>query len=111
MRRLFFASALAIAGSGCAQQETSESRLSCDIAEPYYPTVSLQRRESGSVKLKVKADREGKIASVEVLESSNRPLLDAAAISAMKRSRCTPYYADGQAVEVGFTVPFTFSVN
>ena len=112
MKQVLFASTLALLMSGCAlpHQDDIGLKPSCDFADAVYPVVSRQRRESGEVALKISANREGQITHVAVLESSGHPLLDNAAISAIKRSKCRPFYADGAPAEFTMTVFTRFNV-
>jgi periplasmic protein TonB len=51
---------------------------------PVYPELALRRHEEGVVLLEVKVTAEGRAASVEIKKSSGFPLLDDAAVAAVR---------------------------
>ncbi|MBK9427483.1 MAG: energy transducer TonB [Gammaproteobacteria bacterium] len=65
---------------------------------PVYPAAARRRRLEGSVRLQVALDATGAIDAVTLIESSGSPLLDAAALAAVRRWRCEPARVDGQPV-------------
>jgi len=76
---------------------------------PVYPEVARLAEVEGVVILGVKADEEGKIKDVIVLRSI--PLLDQAAIDAVKQWVYEPKVIDGKAVSVVFTVTVRFQLK
>ncbi|HUQ50249.1 MAG TPA: TonB family protein [Terriglobales bacterium] len=76
--------------------------------QPKYPPIAVQTRKEGVVVLRAVIDREGRIASVQVV--SGHPFFLEAAKSAVERWRYRPYLLNGQAVEVEtqITVNFRF---
>lgn len=51
---------------------------------PPYPWVCRKRRQEGIVSLEVKTDREGRVKEVNLYKSSGHPLLDKAALEAVR---------------------------
>lgn len=73
---------------------------------PLYPEAARQAGVQGTVILGVKADEAGRVVDVMVLRSI--PLLDQAAIDAVKQWAYKPKVIDGNAVTVVFTVTVRF---
>jgi protein TonB len=65
---------------------------------PHYPAQAKRQREEGEVRLRVKLDENGRVASVTVVSSSGSPRLDEAARTAIESWRCRPAQRDGQPV-------------
>lgn len=76
---------------------------------PVYPPEALDARVSGMVILEVTIDTEGNVADAKVLRSI--PLLDQAALTAVKGWRFTPTLLNGTPVPVIMTVTVNFSVE
>jgi periplasmic protein TonB len=60
-----------------------------------YPRVSRDMGESGSVRLKVLVDEQGRPKEIEILKSCGFPRLDQQAVLAMKAARFQPLIEDG----------------
>jgi TonB family protein len=95
-------------GAVKAEGEIKPPRLIKEVA-PVYPEVARVAGVEGVVILSVKADEEGKIVDVMVLRSI--PLLDQAAIDAVKQWVYEPLVIDGKAVSVVFTVTVRFQLK
>lgn len=54
---------------------------------PRYPPAALRRGQQGTVLLRVTCDEQGKVLAIEVVRSSGHPLLDEAAIDAVRQWR------------------------
>lgn len=65
---------------------------------PVYPAAARRRGLEGSVRLRVALDATGAIDAITLIESSGSPLLDTAALAAVRRWRCAPARVDGRAV-------------
>jgi periplasmic protein TonB len=76
---------------------------------PIYPTVAIAARISGEVMLEALIDEQGRVGRVRVLKSV--PLLDAAAVDAVRTWRYTPTLLNGVPVSVLMTVTVTFSLQ
>ena len=76
---------------------------------PKYPEVARQARVEGIVILEAKADEQGNIIDAKVLRSI--PLLDQAAIDAIKQWKYEPLTINGKAQKVIFTVTVRFVLS
>ena len=74
---------------------------------PSYPTIAAQARVSGTVILDATISEAGEVINVRVLRSV--PLLDAAAIEAVRQWRYDPPRLNGTAVSVLLTVTVQFA--
>lgn len=77
--------------------------------QPVYPEVARLAEVQGVVILSVKADEKGQVVDVMVLRSI--PLLDQAAIDAVKQWVYEPTVIDGKAVPIVFTVTVRFQLR
>jgi len=77
--------------------------------DPAYPEIARQARVEGSVILEATTDRYGKIANVRVLRSI--PLLDQAAVDALRQWVYEPMVIDGKPQPVTFTVTMQFKLD
>lgn len=85
-----------------------EPRKLVDIA-PIYPDIARAARVEGLVILEATIDERGVVTDARVLRSV--PLLDAAALAALKQWRYTPTLLNGTPVRVLMTVTFRFSLG
>jgi TonB family protein len=76
-----------------------------DVA-PIYPPAARQAKVSGIVILQLQLDVDGSVTDVRVLRSI--PLLDAAAIEAVKQWQYEPMIVNGKAIPVPLTVTVPF---
>jgi protein TonB len=76
---------------------------------PVYPAMARMARAQGVVILEAVIDALGNVASVEVRHSN--PLLDQAAIDAVRQWRYTPALLNGQAVPVIVTITVRFQIQ
>lgn len=84
-----------------------EPRKLVDVA-PIYPDIARAARVEGLVILEATIDERGSVIGARVLRSV--PLLDAAALGALKQWRYTPTLLNGTPVRVLMTVTFRFSL-
>jgi TonB family protein len=75
---------------------------------PVYPKAALDKGVQGAVVLGATVGEDGKVRNVKVLKSI--PLLDQAAIDALKQWEYAPGTRGGAAVAVEITVTITFSM-
>jgi TonB family protein len=75
--------------------------------DPGYPLEALNRNLKGTVKYRVKLDADGRLVEA-ILEQSVHPILDAAALAAVEKTRFLPATQDGKPVpsEIEMTFPF-----
>ena len=77
--------------------------------EPVYPPLALRAHVEGVVILEAVVDRDGRVESVTVLRSI--PLLDAAAIAAVRQWRYSPLLLNGTPERFVLTVTVGFSLT
>lgn len=77
--------------------------------EPIYPELARRARVEFTVMLEVTVNEQGDVWNVKVLHG--HPLLDQAAIDAVKQWQYSPTYLNGQAVPVVATVTVSFSAS
>ena len=75
---------------------------------PRYPEAARQRGWQGTVLLKLNVNEAGEVARVEVARSSGYPVLDGAAVIAVRRWRGTPATRNGQPVATVEYLPIQF---
>lgn len=78
--------------------------------DPEYPPEALAARITGRVVLRVKVDAAGLVTSVAVYRTSGTPVLDTAAMSAVRRWRFQPARRGGHAVPYEIAVPIRFVI-
>src|SRR2546425_2465156 len=77
--------------------------------QPVYPPLARQTRISGTVRLHAIIGQDGTIQSLEVL--SGHPLLQQAALDAVRQWRYQPTLLNGDPVEVDTTIDVIFALN
>jgi periplasmic protein TonB len=78
-------------------------------ASPVYPAIALSARVQGAVILEAVINERGDVERVRVLRSE--PLLDRAAIDAVRRWRYTPTTLNGTPVAVLMTITINFTLR
>ncbi|MDA1053637.1 MAG: energy transducer TonB [Planctomycetota bacterium] len=78
---------------------------------PNYPTVAIQNNWEGTVLLRVYIDAGGTVDEVEVARSSGHPVLDGAAVTAVRRWRGSPATQNGQAISTTELLPVRFKLR
>lgn len=76
---------------------------------PVYPRIAREAKIEGTVILEAVIAASGSVEEVRVLRSA--PLLDAAAIDAVRQWRFTPIMLNGQAIPIVMTVTVTFTLK
>jgi protein TonB len=97
-----------------AQQEkrpvkVSEGVLEAQLVsriEPQYPTIAVETKTQGTVRLRAIISRDGRITSLEVL--SGHPFLVKAALDAVRQWRYRPTLLNGEPVEVETSITVVF---
>ncbi len=74
-----------------------------------YPTEAKAKRWEGIVKVKFTINRDGRIKNIDIAESSGYPLLDAAAILAVRDASPYPFPEDGEEKEREIILPINFA--
>jgi protein TonB len=85
-----------------------EPRKIVDVA-PIYPPIALSARIEGAVILEAVINERGEIERVKVLRS--QPLLDGAAVDAVRRWRYSPTLLNGAPVSVLMTITINFTLR
>jgi|APFre7841882724_1041349.scaffolds.fasta_scaffold24857_2 protein TonB len=90
---------------------TSDLRRPAKIRDvmPVYPDIAMRARVAGMVVLEATIDAQGKVVNLRVLRSV--PLLDQAAIDAVRQWEFTPTRLNGVAVPVVMTVTVNFTLR
>jgi len=94
--------------SGTAAQIPPRLR---DNRPPDYPLEALRRGLEGTVLLRVHVAADGRVAKVEVLDSSGHPILDAAAVRAVSSWQFAPATRGGRPVPAVVRQPVRFSLG
>jgi protein TonB len=79
--------------------------------EPIYPTEARRRHQQGVVGLELFINESGALDKVEVVKSSGYPLLDAAAIRAMRQSQFVPAMNGRQKIRSRAEATVTFRLE
>ncbi|WP_163371708.1 energy transducer TonB [Endozoicomonas acroporae] len=82
-----------------------------DWVQPRYPKLAQRRNQQGVVMLDVIVDERGRPITIDVLESSGYPLLDRAAIDAVKRWSFKPEQRNSQFVKSRVHIPVAFEIS
>ena len=77
--------------------------------QPVYPPLARQTRISGTVRLHAIIGKDGAITSLEVM--SGHPLLQQAALDAVRQWRYQPTLLNGEPVDADTTIDVIFSLN
>ena len=78
-------------------------------ADPVYPPEAREARVQGVVIMEATISRTGEVSDVEVLRSV--PLLDEAAVAAVRQWRYEPTLVDGEPVSILMTVTMNFRLR
>jgi TonB family protein len=76
--------------------------------DPGYPLEALNRNLRGTVVYRVRLDEEGRLVEA-ILEQAVHPILDAAALAAVERTRFLPATQDGKPAASEMTMTFPFA--
>jgi protein TonB len=79
--------------------------------KPSYPLMAKRLRLQGTVLLRVMVDEDGRAQDLAVIESSGTPLLDRAALDAVRAWTFVPARRGEQAVSAAVNVPVRFVLN
>ncbi|WP_257295470.1 energy transducer TonB [Endozoicomonas sp. YOMI1] len=82
-----------------------------DWVEPRYPKLAQRRNQQGVVMLDVIVDERGNPITVDVLKSSGYPVLDKAAIDAVKRWSFKPEQRNGRFIKSRVHIPVAFEIS
>jgi len=74
---------------------------------PIYPEIAKQAKVSGAVVIEATIDKDGKVADTKVVKSA--PLLEQAAVDAVRQWEYKPSMQNGKPVPVVMTVTVNFT--
>jgi protein TonB len=77
--------------------------------QPVYPPIAIAARKAGTVILEAVIDESGAVARLRVLKSE--PLLDEAALSAVRRWRYTPTLLNNAPIPILMTITVRFTLG
>ncbi len=106
--------ALLVAGEASAQDklkvasELQQAKL-VTSAIPVYPVLDKRGRVEGTVRLTATIDKEGMVEKLETV--SGHPILEQAAVEAVKKWRYRPTMLNGEPVEVITTIDVVFKLS
>jgi periplasmic protein TonB len=78
---------------------------------PTYPPTALRRGEQGSVMLRVSVSPDGRPVAVDLAQTSGYPILDTAALAAVRQWRFNPAIQAGRPVAANAEVPVRFRLE
>ncbi len=79
---------------------------------PVYPEEALRQKIEGKVVIEATTDEKGNVVAAKVLPAKNpQPLLEEAALAAVKQWKYEPFLIDGKAKGMIFTVTMNFALN
>ena len=76
---------------------------------PQYPTIARSAGQQGTVVLQATISKSGTIENLQVL--SGPPMLQQAALAAVRQARYRPYLLNGQPTEVQTTITINFRMG
>jgi protein TonB len=85
------------------------SSLLIQQVSPVYPPIAKAARISGTVKLQATISKEGSIENLHVI--SGHPMLQSAALDAVRQWKYRPYLVNGEPVNVDTTINVVFSLG
>lgn len=102
----------AAATAPAAPRVVSDSQLGYIVRpNPNYPARSRKAGERGTVVVRVLIDATGRPSQVSVQTSSGHPLLDEAALSALRTAQFRPYVEGGVPKPISVLAPITFNLQ
>ena len=82
-----------------------------DNRPPIYPAPASMQRLEGTVLLRVHLSADGSVGQLEIITSSGHPILDAAAVRAVRTWHYAPAMRGGQGVPFTFRQPVRFALR
>ena len=111
------AMATVLAGGASAQDAEKRLRVASDLQQaklmnnpmPVYPVLAKRGRVEGTVRLTATISKDGSVEKVETV--SGHPILEQAALEAVRRWKYRPTVLNGEAVEVITTIDVVFKLS
>jgi len=82
-----------------------------DNRPPTYPVHAVRERLKGTALLRIRITVEGNVAELELISSSGHPILDAAAVSAVRTWRFLPAIHNGHPTATTVRLPVRFALD
>ncbi len=86
-------------------------QLAAPPIPPKYPNIARRKKQQGTVWLDISLDKKGKQQELYVYKSSGVPILDKAAITAVKQWQFAQFQRNYHAQQVKIRIPIEFSLN
>ena len=113
----FFLSLSRAAGESIIRKEDEIEKISAvknpvlrKRVKPVFPKEAVEKRLSGIVKIEAVSDSEGKVIEANVIRGAH-PLLNKAAVDALKQWEYDPFIINGKPSPVRFTVVIKFQLS
>ncbi|MEE8452613.1 MAG: energy transducer TonB [Thermoguttaceae bacterium] len=82
-----------------------------DNRPPTYPAHAVRERLEGTTLLRIRITAEGNVAELEVISTSGHPILDAAAVSAVRTWSFLPATSNGHPAATTVRLPIRFALD
>lgn len=101
-----------MSGGGNARSGIASPGILAKV-DPVYPAIARQTGQQGTVLLKIEILANGHPGRISIVRSTNYPLLDEAAVAAVRRWQFIPAkdLSSGQAIVCTITLPVSFLLN
>jgi TonB family protein len=101
-----------LAAEGAVRADPQKRPKILKKVNPVYPEEALQQKIEGVVVIEATTDEKGEVTAAKVVPSENpQPLLEEAALAAVRQWKYEPFLKDGKAVGVTFHVTMNFSLH
>ena len=111
-RRQRLAAQKAAAARAAARKQVVSKPSGINQPKPKYPSAARRAGQQGTVTLSFTVGTSGNVTSVRIAKSSGHPLLDNAALAAIRRWRFRPARnALGEAISYSYTLPMPFRLR
>ena len=90
---------------------TAKPRFKTQPQQPEYPAQAQRRKQQGIALVNITVEANGAISNATIAKSSGYPLLDGAAIKAVKKWELYPYVINGQPARAIAQVPIKFEIT
>jgi TonB family protein len=94
-------------GSSSAKGDTPRLVLT-HFVQPVYPLEAMNQKLQGHVVIHLVISATGEVPSADPV--SGNPIFTQAAVAAMKQWKFQPYRHNGQAVQIGYKMPYDFAM-
>jgi TonB family protein len=103
---------IGVTAADAAKDNASDHPKIVKKVNPVYPEEALKKGIEGVVMIEASSDEKGDVVAAKVLPAKNpQPLLEAAALAAVRQWKYEPFLVNGKATGVTFTVTLNFSMQ